>query len=89
MTQPVLRIPNTNNEFFLPDGTTAQRAFWQHNLRVTWRSPVGRMEIAGWVRNLTNESYKTFAFDASTFNNTTIYFVGDPRTYGGTLTITF
>ena len=41
------------------------------------------------MRNLTNESYKTFAFDGSTFNRTSIYFVGDPRTYGGTLTVNF
>jgi simple sugar transport system ATP-binding protein len=27
--------------------------------------------------------------DASTFSTTTIYFVGDPRTIGGTLTINF
>ena len=36
-----------------------------------YRPPDGRIEIAGWVRNLTNQSYKTFAFDASTFNETT------------------
>jgi outer membrane receptor protein involved in Fe transport len=47
------------------------------------------MELAGWVRNITNQSYKTFAFDGSTFNSTTIYFVGDPRTFGGTITINF
>ena len=47
------------------------------------------LEVAGWVRNLENQSYKPFAFDASTFNRTSIYFVGDPRTYGGSLTINF
>jgi outer membrane receptor protein involved in Fe transport len=47
------------------------------------------MEIAGWVRNITNQAYKTFAFDGSTFEETSIYFVGDPRTFGGTLTINF
>ena len=41
------------------------------------------------MRNLTNEAYKTFAFDGSTFNGTSIYFVSDPRTFGGTVTITF
>ncbi len=51
--------------------------------------PGGRVEIAGFVRNIANKAYKTFAFDGSTFNNTTIYFVGDPRTFGGTLTINF
>jgi len=41
------------------------------------------------VRNLGNEGYKKFAFDGSTFNNTTIYTVGDPRTYGVTLIVNF
>ncbi len=42
-----------------------------------------------YTRNLTDEAYKTFGFDASTFSQTSIYFVGEPRTYGGTLNITF
>jgi hypothetical protein len=41
------------------------------------------------VRNIENKAYKTFAFDGSTFQRTTIYFVGDPRTYGVTATVTF
>ena len=63
--------------------------FWQHNVRLSYRPRSGRFEIAGWVRNIANQAYKTFAFDANTFNETTIYFVGDPRTYGGSLTINF
>jgi outer membrane receptor protein involved in Fe transport len=82
-------IPNVDNVQFLPEDTIAQPAFWLHNVRFSYRPPGGRFEIAGWVRNLTNQAYKTFGFDGSTFNNTTIYFVGDPRTYGGTLTINF
>jgi len=41
------------------------------------------------VRNLTNTAYKSFGFDGSTFQDTTIYFVGEPRTFGGTLTVNF
>jgi hypothetical protein len=41
------------------------------------------------VRNLTNEAYKTFAFDGSAFRRTTIYFVSDPRTIGGSIQINF
>jgi outer membrane receptor protein involved in Fe transport len=82
-------LPNNQNIHPLPQGTTGQQPFWLHNLRLGYRLPGGRIEIAGWVRNLTNQSYKTFAFDASTFNKTTIYFVGDPRTFGGTLTVNF
>jgi outer membrane receptor protein involved in Fe transport len=82
-------LPNNQNLHPLPQGTTGQKPYWIHNLRLGYRLPGGRIEIAGWVRNLTNESYKTFAFDASTFNKTSIYFVGDPRTFGGTLTVSF
>jgi len=82
-------IPNAFNTNFLPKDTVAQSAFWLHNLRFAYRPSSGRFEIAGWVRNLTDEVVKTFAFDGSTFNETSIYFVGDPRTYGATLVVNF
>jgi iron complex outermembrane receptor protein len=82
-------LPNQQEITYLPDETIAQKPFWLHNLRLAYRPPGGRIEIAGWVRNLTNEAYKTFAFDASTFNETSIYFVGDPRTFGGTISVSF
>ena len=31
---------------------SAQPAFWMHNVRLAYRPPGGRIEIAGWVRNL-------------------------------------
>jgi outer membrane receptor protein involved in Fe transport len=55
----------------------------------SYRNPSGNVEIAGWVRNLTDKAYKNFAFDGSNFNATTIYFVGEPRTFGGSLTVNF
>jgi iron complex outermembrane receptor protein len=82
-------IPNVQNVQFMPEETIAQPDFWLHNVRLSYRSPDGRFELAGWVRNIADEAYKTFAFDGSTFNNTSIYFVGDPRTYGGTLIVNF
>jgi len=74
---------------FLPKDTIAQRPYWLHNIRLSWRSPDGRTEVAGWVRNITNQAYKTFAFDGSNFQATTIYFVGDPRTWGVSLSYNF
>jgi len=41
------------------------------------------------VRNVEDKVYKTFAFDVSSFLNTTISFVGEPRTYGLSVTTTF
>jgi outer membrane receptor protein involved in Fe transport len=74
---------------FLPKDTIAQPSFWKHNFRLGYQPTSGRFEIAGWVRNLTDEEVKTFAFDGSTFTDTTIYFVGDPRTYGITAIFNF
>jgi outer membrane receptor protein involved in Fe transport len=82
-------IPNSTNQEFLPGNTIGQKAFWLHNARLAYMTPDGSIELAGWVRNITNKAYKTFAFDGSTFQSTTIYFVGDPRTYGVTLTVNF
>jgi len=84
-----LGLPNVQDLNFYPEDTIAQPAFWLHNLRLSYRLPGGAVEIAGFVRNIENKAYKTFAFDGSTFNNTSIYFVGDPRTFGGTLTLNF
>jgi len=83
-------LGNLEGEQFLPSNTIAQRPYWLHNLRLGWQAPgATAIEIAGWVRNLTNQVYKSFAFDGSSFRRTTIYFVGDPRTYGVSASITF
>jgi iron complex outermembrane receptor protein len=82
-------IPNVQNFQYLPEETIAQPDFWIHNLRVSYLTPDNKIEVSGWVRNFADKAYKTFAFDASTFNNTTIYNVGDPRTYGVTLIVNF
>jgi iron complex outermembrane receptor protein len=73
----------------LPKLTVAQPALWLHHLRLTYRTPSQNVEIAGWVRNLTDEVYKTYAFDASRFAGEVLNFVGEPRTVGADLTITF
>jgi outer membrane receptor protein involved in Fe transport len=82
-------LPNSANIQPLPRGTIAQHDYWMHNVRLAYRTPDGRFEIAGWVRNLENTPVKTYSFDGSTFQNTTIHFVGDPRTYGVTAQFTF
>ncbi len=43
------------------------------------------------MRNATDEVYKNFAFDVSGIiqNATTIHFLGEPRTYGLSLTANF
>jgi iron complex outermembrane receptor protein len=73
----------------LPEYAIGQPDFWLHNVSLRYRPPIPHMEILGWVRNATNETYKTFAFDGSFFANLTVNFVGEPRTYGGTIKFKF
>ncbi|MGY8804642.1 MAG: TonB-dependent receptor domain-containing protein, partial [bacterium] len=61
-------IPNFVGNQFLPEHTIGQRAFWIHNLRLGYMTPNGGVELAGWVRNVETKVYKSFAFDASSFN---------------------
>jgi len=82
-------LGNLFGESFLPDNTIGQEAFWLHNLRLGWRSVDERIELAGWIRNIENKQFKTFAFDATNFQRTTVFFVGDPRTYGLSLSLKF
>jgi len=65
-----------------PPLTVGQGAYTRHNLRLTWRDEEQKLEVSAWVRNLTDQRYKTFAFDASLFAAVVINFVGEPRTAG-------
>jgi len=81
--------PDEFGNVYLPDYTAGQRAFWLHNARLAYRTPGGNIEVAAWVRNFTDEVYKTFAFDASTFSDVVINYVGEPRTWGVSLSVSW
>jgi iron complex outermembrane receptor protein len=81
--------PNDDNVLFLPDFAIGQRSYWLHNVRLTYRTPEGDIEVAGWIRNVTDEVYKTLAFDASQAADLVGNFVGDPRTYGVSISFTW
>jgi iron complex outermembrane receptor protein len=72
-----------------PEYTVGQPAFWLHNLRLAYRTPGGNIEIAAWVRNLEDQRYKRYAFDASVFSQVVLNFVGAPRTIGLDLSISW
>ncbi|HKK53340.1 MAG TPA: TonB-dependent receptor, partial [Myxococcota bacterium] len=76
-------------ENVLPEHTIGQRAFILHNLRLTYRPPGGRLEVAGWIRNILDTRYKTFAFDASQFSKVVLNNVGPPRTIGADVKLIF
>ncbi|MFP8876179.1 MAG: TonB-dependent receptor, partial [Myxococcota bacterium] len=66
----------------LPEYALGQPAFVRHNVRLTFRSPDGKAELAGWCRNLTDVRYKTYAADVSSFRQLLLNYVGDPRSCG-------
>jgi outer membrane receptor protein involved in Fe transport len=59
------------------------------NGRLGYRTEDGTIEIAGWVRNFLDTTYKTYGFDASQFSSVSINYYGEPRTYGMDFTVTF
>jgi iron complex outermembrane receptor protein len=81
-------VPNPNGGQ-LPPLTIGQAAFIQHHLRLAWTNEEGNLTIAGWVRNLTDVRYKTSAFDASVFGAVVLNFVGEPRTGGFDVILSF
>ena len=73
----------------LPDMAIGQEAFWLHNVSLRYQPPVANVEILGWVRNVTDKTYKSYAYDASYFGDLTVNWVGEPRTFGGSVKFTF
>jgi len=80
-------IPDNDNNPRLPEFAIGQKSYVLHNLSLSYRSPDANFEISGWVRNLFDERYKTYAFDASQFSKVVVTFVGQPRTVGADLTL--
>jgi iron complex outermembrane receptor protein len=67
----------------------SQDALWLLNVRLDYIDPSGTMELAGWVRNVTDETYVGDAINLTNFSGKILYAIGDPRTYGATLTLRF
>jgi outer membrane receptor protein involved in Fe transport len=55
--------------------------------RLAWRAPGEHFELAGWVRNLTDEHYLTDALDQSIDLEQILYVYADPRLSGGTVSV--
>jgi len=72
-----------------PENAIGQQAYWLHNLRLSYRLPTGTSEISFWVRNVADQRYKNYSFDASFFRKITIHFPGEPRAIGLDFSATF
>jgi outer membrane receptor protein involved in Fe transport len=75
--------------FALPKNTIAQRPFWLHNARLTYRSPTGNVEFSLWIRNFMDKVYKTYAFDLIEVQQVVLNFTGQPRSAGLDFTVSF
>ena len=73
----------------LPAFTTGQPAYALHDVRLAWADEDGVIEIAGWIRNIADQRYKRFAFDASIFASVVISTPAKPRTAGVDITFRF
>ncbi len=77
--------------FFSPENSEliGQSALWLLNFRVTYKAPTENFEIAGWIENLTDQSYTVDVFNLARFRGSILYAIGDPRTCGFTVRVTF
>ncbi len=77
--------------FFSPENSelVGQKALWLMNLRLTYKAPSENIEISGWVENLTDQTYTLDVFNLARFRGSILYAIGDPRTYGMSVKVTF
>ncbi len=70
--------------YFTPDNEArlGDRPRWLLNARLGWQIYDDRIEVAGWVRNLTGETYRLTALDLIGVLDQINYVINPPRTYG-------
>lgn len=82
--------PNLQGQNRFQPYTLGNRAYILHNMRLSWTPPGDAgIQVSGWCRNLTDERYKTFAVDLSTFASNQLWYVSDPRTCGADFRFTW
>jgi iron complex outermembrane receptor protein len=64
-------------------------SYFKANTRLSWLSSDGAWEAAAWVRNLTDEEYRIYAFDLTGDLGYVQDTYNAPRTYGVTVGMNF
>lgn len=75
-----------------PSYTIGQKAYATHNVRIDYRfvdEAGAGFQLAGWCRNVTDVRFKQFSADVSAFQQQILNFVGDPRTCGADISLTW
>ncbi|MFK7897782.1 MAG: TonB-dependent receptor [Myxococcota bacterium] len=77
--------------FFSPANSNLlnQDPLWLLNFRLTYRDPSQHFTLSGWVENLTDQAYSLDVFNLARTRRSIVHAVGDPRTYGLTLSFSF
>ena len=77
--------------YFTPDNEArlGDRSRWILNARISWEVADGKVQLEGWVRNLTDEVYRLTAIDLIGALEQINYVMAPPRTYGLTATVRF
>jgi iron complex outermembrane receptor protein len=71
------------------DSVIGQDSFTLTNARLSWRTGSDRLKFALWAKNLTDEEYKTYAFDLRPDFGFVQYMRGAPRTVGVDMRLDF
>ncbi len=74
---------------FFPRETLSQEPLLLLNARLAYRTPDQKIEVAGFVRNLTDEAYIVDGFDLSAGFNSLTFVIGDPRIIGVNMSYRF
>jgi len=67
----------------------SQAAYWVFGARLAYRTPGGRIEVAGWVTNFMDERYLIDAFDFTRQFGQINQVWSEPRTFGFTISYAF
>ncbi len=91
MLTPRLDYSWRSKVYFTPDNEArlGDRSRLLVGTRLAWAMVDGKIEVAGWVRNVTNEVYRVTAINLIGVLSQIDYVMSEPRTYGITGTIKF
>lgn len=75
------------NAFNTP--TATENGFTVHDARLTFETADGKVQVAGWIKNIFNETYKVYIQDLSSLANFTYRPRSRPREFGVQLSYRF
>lgn len=77
-------VSYTDDRFFTSDNTPVFFGddYWLVNARIGFRTQDDRWELAGWVKNLTDEEYRLEGFNQFGFSGDSYHYYGEPLTAG-------